>query len=178
MKASILENLQHVCQILNEYAVEYLTIGGAAVNLHGHERLSKDPSGRDTQIDDLDFWYNPTYDNYFRLLNVLEKLGQEVSGLRDEQSPDPKRSFFRLERPLLTLDFLPEVPGPLRFREAFDSKETTKLGDVVIPVISYEHLIISKQALGRAKDQEDIRQLELKKGQQKPPQPRLRQRRR
>jgi len=40
MKPSILENLQLVCQILNEHAVEYLTIGGAAVNLHGHERLS------------------------------------------------------------------------------------------------------------------------------------------
>jgi hypothetical protein len=40
VKPGILENLQYVCQILNEHAVEYLAIGGAAVNLHGHERLS------------------------------------------------------------------------------------------------------------------------------------------
>ena len=107
-----------------------------------------------------------------------KKLGQDVSGLRAEQTPDPKRSFFRLGRPLFTLDFLPTVPGLQQFREAFASKETTKIGDVEIPVISYEHLIINKQALGRAKDQEDIRQLELKKQDQKPPQPRLRQKRR
>jgi hypothetical protein len=178
MKLSILENLQHVCQILNEHAVEYLTIGGAAVNLHGHERLSKDSSGRDTEVDDLDFWYNPTYDNYFRLLNALEELGQDVSGFREEKAPDPDRSFFRLERPQFTLDFLPSVPGLRRFREAFTVKETTKLGDVEIPFIGYDHLIMNKQALGRPKDQEDIRQLQLKKQGQEPRQRHPRQRRR
>ena len=178
MNTSLLEKLQDVCHILNEHSVEYLTIGGASVALHGHHRLSKDSSGRDTDVDDLDFWYNPTYDNYFKLLNALEKLGQDISGFREEQAPDPKRSFFRLERPQFTLDFLPVIPGLPRFREVFAAKETTKLGDVEIPFVSYEHLIMNKLALGRAKDQEDIRQLELKKQEQKPPQPRLRQRRR
>jgi hypothetical protein len=45
-------------------------------------------------------------------------------------------------------------------------------------MISYEHLIMNKLALGRATDQEVMRQLELKKQDQKPPQPRLRQKRR
>jgi hypothetical protein len=167
VSTSILENLQTVCHILNEHAVEYLTIGGAAVALHGYHRLSKDPSGRDTEIDDLDFWYNPTYDNYFRLLNALEKLGQDVSEFRGEKVPDPKRSFFRLDRPQFTLDFLPSVPGMPRFREAFAAKETTKLGNVDIPYVGYIHLIMNKQALNRPKDQEDIRQLELKRQAQK-----------
>ena len=68
MKSTILENLQEVCAILNDQAVEYLAIGGAAVALHGHERLSKDGAGKDTNVDDLDFWYNPSYSNYFKLL--------------------------------------------------------------------------------------------------------------
>jgi hypothetical protein len=164
--------------MLNELSVEYLTVGGAAVALHGHERWTIDASGQEAKFVDLDFWYNPTYENYFRLLDAMEKLGQDVRGFREEQAPDPKRSFFRLERPKFTLDFLPVIPGLPRFREVFTAKETTKLGDVEIPFLSYEHLIINKLALGRTKDQEDIRQLELKKGQQKPPQPRLRQRRR
>jgi hypothetical protein len=63
-------------------------------------------------------------------------------------------------------------------RWIFAAKETTKLGDVEIPFVSYEHLIMNKLALSRAKDQEDIRQLELKKQEQKLPKPRLRQRRR
>jgi predicted nucleotidyltransferase len=175
VNTSIYENLQDVCTILNEHSVEYLIIGGAAVALHGHERLSKDPSGQDATVVDLDFWFNPTYDNYFRLLNALEKLGEDVSGFREEQAPDPNRSFFRLDRPKFTLDFLPTVPGLQRFREVFIAKETSQLGDVEIPFISYDHLIINKQALGRPKDEEDIRQLQLKKEGQKPPQPRRRQ---
>ncbi len=176
MNTSLSENLQHVCQILNECSVEYLTIGGAAVNLHGYERLTKDSTGHDTKVDDLDFWYNPGYENYFKLLNALEKLGQDVTDLRKEKSPDPKRSFFRLERPQFTLDFLPEVPGMPRFREVLASKEAIKLGDIEIPVIGYDHLIMNKQALGRPKDQEDIRQLELKRQRQQPRQRPPRQR--
>ena len=99
MNTSIYENLQDVCTILNEHSVEYLIIGGAAVALHGHERLSKDPSGQDATVVDLDFWFNPTYDNYFRLLNALEKLGEDVSGFREELATDPNRSFFSLDRP-------------------------------------------------------------------------------
>jgi hypothetical protein len=84
--------LQHVCQILNECGVEYLTIGGAAVNLHGHERLTKDSTGRETKIHDLDFWYNPSYNNYFKVLNALEKLGQDVTDLRKERA-SPKTAL-------------------------------------------------------------------------------------
>lgn len=167
MNTSFLENLQAICHILNDHSVEYLIIGGASVALHGHYRISKDSAGRDTEVDDIDFWYNPTYDNYFRLLNALETLGLDVSGVRKEKVPDPHRSFFRLERPKFTMDFLPSVPGLQRFREVFNAKESTKLGDVEIPYIGYDHLIINKQALGRAKDQEDIRQLQLKRDERK-----------
>jgi len=167
VNTNIFESLQDVCRILNEHSVEYLTIGGAAVALHGHERWSKKSSGQEAEVVDLDFWYNPAYDNYFRLLDALEELGEDVSVFRKEKTPDPDRSFFRLARPQFTLDFLPAVPGLRRFREVFNVKETTRLGDVEIPFISYEHLIINKQTLGREKDQEDIRQLKLKKDEQK-----------
>jgi hypothetical protein len=86
------ENLQRVCQVLNECGVENITIGGAAVNMHGYERLTKTSSGQETQIDDLDFRYNPQYENYFKLLNPLEKLGQDVSAFRKEKAPDPHQA--------------------------------------------------------------------------------------
>jgi hypothetical protein len=147
VNTSIFEHLQDVCKMLNELSVEYLTVGGAAVAMHGHERWTMDAAGQDAKFVDLDFWYNPTYENYFRLLDAMEKLGQDVKGFREEQAPDPKQSFFRLERPKFTLDFLPVIPGLPRFREVFAAKETTKLGDVEIPFVSYEHLIMNKLAL-------------------------------
>jgi hypothetical protein len=155
------EHLQQVCQVLNQHQLEYLTIGGAAVALLGHDRWSVEPSGKASTVVDLDFWYNPGYANYFKLLNALDQLGENVTDYRAEKSPDPKRSFFRLQRPQFTLDFLPVVPGLPRFREAFVARGTTMLGDVEIPFISYEHLIQNKLVLGRLKDMEDIFQLEL-----------------
>lgn len=58
------------------HSVEYLIVGGTAVAFHGYDRLSKDLSGQTMEKLDLDFWYNPTYDNYFRL---LEDLGEDVA---------------------------------------------------------------------------------------------------
>ena len=60
-----------------------------------------------TEKYDLDIWYNPTYENYFNLLSALENLGEDVSEFRDEQTPDPKRSFFKFDFEQFTLDFLP-----------------------------------------------------------------------
>jgi hypothetical protein len=87
--------------------VQYLTIGGSAVALHGYERMSKKSSGEDAEVVDLDFWYNPTYDNYFRLLNALERLGQDVGQFREERVPDPKRSFSNWSDLSLPLIFCP-----------------------------------------------------------------------
>ena len=36
------------------------------------------------------------YDNYFKLLNTLEELGQDITEFREEQSPNPLKSYFRL----------------------------------------------------------------------------------
>src|ERR1700748_3398138 len=96
-------------------------VGGTAVALHGFYRLSHDPSGRVMQKHDLDFWYNPTYPNYYNLLDALEDLGLDVADFRDEQSPDPKKSFFQVEKDDYKIDFLPEVLGLSRFRLCFDS---------------------------------------------------------
>jgi hypothetical protein len=173
---TILQNLRVVCQVLNENGVEYVTVGGAAVALHGHARLSKDSSGRDAKVDDLDFRYNPTYDNYFRVLDALEKLGEDVSVFRKEQSPDPKRSFFRFQKATYTLDLIPEIPGLPKFREVFNAKGTADVEGVDVPFISFDYLIQNKQALGRPKDLDDIKQLRQKKQSQQPRQRRPRQR--
>lgn len=165
MNTGIFEALQRVCKILNECEVEYLTIGGAAVALHGHERMSKNTAGKETEVVDVDIWYNPTYKNYFKVLNALEKLDLDVAAYRSEKAPDPNRSFFRLNRDLFTLDLLPSAPGMPRFREAFNVKETEDLEGIIIPYLDLDHLIKNKQALDRLKDREDIRHLQsIKKG--------------
>jgi hypothetical protein len=93
------------------HSVEYLVVGGTAVALHGYLRQSHDTSGHLMEKHDLDFWYNPTYDNYFKLLDSLEELGLDVTEFRDEIAPNPKKSFFKLEQENFKMDFLPELLG-------------------------------------------------------------------
>lgn len=159
MESGLTDSILTVCRTLNNFSVEYIIVGGTAVALHGYYRDSINVAGEIAQKPDLDFWYNPTYDNYFRLLSALENLGQDVTQFKDEQTPNPKKSFFRYEFEKFTLDFLPELKAPLRFRQSFNKKQVVTLNDTEIPFISYKELISDKKATARSKDITDIEKL-------------------
>jgi hypothetical protein len=160
---SLIENVLEVCQTLNAHSVEYLIVGGTAVALHGYYRLSHDPSGKSMEKPDLDFWYNPTYDNYYSLLDALEELGLDVTEFRDEISPNPKKSFFRFEQESFKMDFLPEILGLSRFRTSFNNGILLTIRHVEVRYLNYDDLIQTKKALSRKQDIEDIDQLKSRK---------------
>ncbi|MFT4023793.1 MAG: hypothetical protein QM664_08440 [Flavihumibacter sp.] len=93
------------------------------------------------------------------MIDVLEDLGQDVKVFRDEQTPDPKRSFFRYQFPLFTLDFLPSIKLQLKFWEAYNRTFELDLGSFILPVIPYEDLLKDKIAVSRPKDISDIEAL-------------------
>jgi hypothetical protein len=108
---------------------------------------------------DVDIWYNPTYSNYFKLLDALADLGQDIRKHKNEQSPNPRKSFFKYEFEYFTLDLLPEIKAALSFGAAFSRKEIIKLDSVAIPFIDFEDLIADKEAAARPKDFLDIQHL-------------------
>jgi len=164
MENDSFENLSKVCEIFNKHSVEYLVIGGSAVAFYGYPRQSLSPSGTTADKPDLDLWYNPTYENYFKVLNAMHELGEDVSRLKAEKAPNPKKSFFRFNRKEFTLDLLPEVPGLSKFHASYARKTEAKSGAITVPLISYEDLVISKEKLSRTKDMEDIKELGLRRG--------------
>lgn len=159
MDNSITESILKVCSTLNKHNVEYLIVGGTAVALHGYFRWSYNHAGTLAEKYDLDIWYNPNYNNYFRLLDTLEDLGQDVSEFREEQTPNPKNSFFKFEMERFTLDFLPELKGLSKFRMSFDRKEVVNFNGTNILVISFDDLINDKKTDARPKDLIDIKHL-------------------
>jgi len=163
MEGNLADSILTVCRALNKFSVEYLIVGGTAVALHGYYRLSMNLTGEIAEKPDLDFWYNPTYDNYFRLLHALEALGQDVKNFKDEQTPDPKKSFFKYEFEKFSLDFLPVLKAPLSFRQSFNKKEIVTLEDAEIPFINYDDLISDKMTNARSKDLRDIENLQYKR---------------
>ena len=161
MESNLADSILTVCSTLNKCSVEYMIVGGTAVALHGYLRHSLNAAGEIAEKPDLDFWYNPTYNNYFRLLQALEDLGQDVAMFKDEQAPNPKNSFFRYEFEKFTLDFLPELKFALNFRSSFSKRETVTFKNTEVPFITYEDLIADKRATARPKDIKDIEQLDI-----------------
>ena len=151
--------IRHICQALNENAVDYMIVGGTAVALHGYDRPSTNPNGDIVAVPDVDVWYNPNYENYYRLLNAIEQLGKDVSAYRDEEQPDPKNAFFKLAFDDYTLDFLPKIKAPLRFRSSFRKREIFQSDGVDISFISLAELIQDKSVNPRPKDIDDIQHL-------------------
>jgi hypothetical protein len=127
VEKSLTNYILEVCKVLNKNAVQYLVVGGTAVAYHGYFRWSYNSSGKISDKFDLDIWYNPTYDNYFKLLSSLEQLGQDITEFREEKSPNPRKSYFRFELEKFTFDFLPTLKGLSRFRSSFNKKEVVEL---------------------------------------------------
>ncbi len=163
MNRGITDNILDVCTALNGQEVQYLIVGGTAVAFHGYFRWSQNASGKPADKFDLDIWYKPTYTNYFKLLNALEQLGQDVTRFREEQAPNPKRSFFRYDLDGFTLDFLPQLKGMSKFDQSFNRKEVVNIRGVDILVINFEDLIADKAANARPKDLRDIKELKAKR---------------
>jgi hypothetical protein len=163
MNSNLIDSISRVCKILTKHSVQYLIVGGASVAFYGYYRLSTSPTDIPAEKYDFDFWYNPSYTNYFNLLNALAELGQDVSEFKKEQTPDPYRSFFRFELEIATIDFLPSVPGLSKFSKSYNNKEVVNIEDVEINIISYDDLLISKKANARQKDIEDINQLDMRR---------------
>jgi hypothetical protein len=92
-------------------------------------------------------------------LNAIEELGENVSSFKNETAPNPGKSFFKLNFKTFTIDFLPELPGLSKFRDAYEKRESVSLDDVHITFIDFDDLITNKQVMARAKDITDVDEL-------------------
>lgn len=166
VESNLLATIARVCSALQKYSVEYMLVGGTAVALHGYFRYSTLSSGVISEKPDLDFWYNPSYTNYFKLLDALEALGQDVSSFRSEQEPNPRKSFFKYEFEDFTLDLLPELKSSIRFAAAFTNRETVNMAGIEVAFIGYNDLLTDKETSARPKDLIDIEELKNRQGKQ------------
>jgi len=163
MEHDLRKSLTAICRSLQHWNVRYLFVGGTAVALHGYYRHSMGPNGKLTTKPDIDVWYDPTYENYFSLLQMLKDLDLDVAKFMNEPHPDPKRSFFKLDMGEFTLDVLPRILADIPFADAYTRKENVDLDGVPIHYLGFADLLEDKQRSARKKDQADIEQLKRQK---------------
>jgi len=127
--------------------VDYLVIGAYAMAAHGHPRATGD----------IDLWVRSTSTNANRVLEALSAFGAPLAKVdrEDLQTPD---TVFQIGVSPRRIDILTTIEG-VDFEEAWSERMTIEIEGLTVPIISREHLIANKRALGRQQDLADIERL-------------------
>ena len=147
---------------LNSSGCGYVIVGGLAVILHGHVRLTTDTD----LVVDLD---GERLDN---MLNVLRELGfQPRVPVRLEEFAEPEKrkgwikekgmqvfSLFHPAESRWVVDLF--VDSPIDFTGLHERSVTKEIEDVPVSVASIDDLITMKRLAGRDIDLSDIHQLQ------------------
>jgi predicted nucleotidyltransferase len=155
----IRSSLQKICYALNKHSVEYMLVGGVAVGFYGYQRISGASfPGRPEIVHDIDFWYKPVVENFVLLVKALDELGIETQSLKDIIF-DSKKTFLRIPFNTFKAEFLPIISGLDSFSECKRNANRVKLDENEIAIISYNDLLVNKEAMAREIDKRDIAEL-------------------
>ena len=145
-----------IFEALERHAVEYLTIGGVAVNLHGHVRNTRD-------VDILIEW---SPENMRSLAAALVDLDARLFGvdaeLLDVDPHDPDDLLnggnftLRTEAGGLDLFDPSEIPGGRPYEEMRPRAVEAVVQGVRVRAVGLDDLIRLKRESGRDQDLEDI----------------------
>lgn len=162
MDNEVRTSLAFVCSALNNHNVDYIIIGGVAVGYHGYRRISGISTYRPEIKNDLDFWYNPTTENFLNLIKALADLDVDKEKL-DQIVFDPQKTFLKIPHQGFHTDFLPQMIGVESFKQCKSRAVKETLDGVDFFVLSYDDLIANKLALNRDIDNDDIKNLKGKR---------------
>jgi hypothetical protein len=133
---------------LNSSGVEYLLVGALAVAHHALPR----------NTGDIDFFVRRSPENARRIVEAIERFGFASLNLRPEDFLEDD-SVIQLGLPPRRIDLINHLAG-VGFDEAWHARVPMELGGVTLHVISKEHLLANKRALGRQQDLADVAALE------------------
>ena len=132
-------------RLLNSTNVEYLLIGGYAVNYYGYLRSTGD----------MDVWISPRAENIARMVTALRQFGFAAASASLFDTPE---CMVRMGVPPLRLEILTSISG-VTFDECFARRVVSDVEGVLVPIINLDDLRRNKQASGRAKDLADLEEL-------------------
>ncbi len=140
-----------ILHALAEHAVEYVIVGGIAVQTHGHVR---------TTID-IDIFPRPERSNMTRLADALNALDARIlnPGLEDsaiDAALLPRATLWQFNTRHGAIDVLHEAPGAPPYDELRSRALVLELDGMKIAVAGLDDLISMKRASGRPVDLDDL----------------------
>jgi hypothetical protein len=137
-------------------SVRYLIVGGEAVILHGHLRLTGD----------VDFFFSNDPDNVRRLFEALRSFWDgDIPGIASPDEFGPAGVVVQFGQPPNRIDLINTIDG-VSFDEAWTGRvEAVLVGEgseVPVTFIGLEALVKNKRASGRPRDLDDLAYLTRK----------------
>lgn len=133
--------------------VDFLLVGGAAVNFYGYKRHSAD----------IDFWVKPNKENFNKIVKVLQDLGYSIDELPEKVTQGEQNISIKIS-PNQEIEIITKFNPNKNFDACLSESSEMKVKDLSfkkMKVIGLNDLISSKAKSKRTKDMLDI--IELKR---------------
>lgn len=142
---------ERIFEALDANRVEYVVVGGVAMQAHGHLRMTND----------VDLIPLPTRENLRRLAAALNQLHARVLNpgaehLKIDAQMLPRATLWQFATVCGDIDVLHDAPGAAPFADLRERALAIALSDHAIPIASRDDLISMKRASGRPVDLADI----------------------
>ena len=141
-------NYLDMFKCLNKAGVDYIMVGGWAVNLHGYVRATID----------LDIWILADQENARKVYAALGEFGAPLAGV----SPGDFAAvgtIFQIGVAPCRIDVINKIDG-VKYAEASPRAIEKTIEGAPVRILSLEDLIANKRASGRTKDLADAEILE------------------
>ena len=126
-------DFEEYIQLLNLHKVEYVLLGGMAVNIHGYRRLTGD----------MDLFVNPTSSNHIKLKKVHADFGMMMGEMEKAENftDTVKFDVYTFGVSPVQIDVMTSCKG-ITFDEAYQNAEKFIIKkDIPINVVEYHVLV-------------------------------------
>ena len=141
-------NYLDMLRCLNKAGVDYIMVGGWAVNLHGYVRATIG----------LDIWILADQENARKVYAALGEFGAPLGEVKPEDFAQDG-TIFQIGIAPCRIDVINKIDG-VKYAEASPRAVQKTIEGVPVRIISREDLIANKRASGRTKDLADAEILE------------------
>lgn len=132
----------------NAHGVEYVVVGGHAVNVYTQPRSTKD----------LDVFIRGDPANGYRVFKALAAFGAPLAGMSPSDFAGHPEQIFQIGVEPDRIDILQSIPG-FSFDEVWRDAISGEIDGIHVRFISRDHLIKNKLAAGRPRDLGDVDEL-------------------
>lgn len=145
------EEFENLLSAFENHKVNYMLVGGYAVNFHGYERNTSD----------LDIWVKSTEENLSLIISALKELGFDEASLEHIGSFDITKPFlFHIGLKPNDIEVFNFVTG-VKYEDAEPHKILFNYSSkMAIYFISVRDLILNKMLTGRTQDKLDVEMLQ------------------